>query len=130
MSRGPLDGATFTVTKGTTKNPLGLDAAVLDPSGVTVDQGSVLDMSNYTDSAYKWDYLGILSVVYAWQHTADWQHFTTLKLNKAHLSSQSLGATPPPRPPPPGAQNLKDLFASSSFKVTTLEMEHLLFNSS
>jgi hypothetical protein len=107
------------------KNKLGLTAAKLNPN-ISVPPGSTLNLSNPDKSKYKWDYLGIVSIAYAWENDPSWENFTTLNFTGSHLSSQSLGATPPPSGKPEHP-NLKDLFASASFKVTTLIMDNVEF---
>lgn len=107
------------------KNKLGLTAAKLSPS-TSIPPNSTLNLSSSKKNDFQWDYLGIVSIAYAWENDPSWENFTILEFTGAHLSSQSLGATPPPAGKP-DHPNLKDLFASASFKVTTLNMDNVDF---
>lgn len=113
----------------------GLNNPELIPSG-NVPANSTLDLSNPPPkSDMKWHYKGIVEIVRALEQQSAWQNFTTLDLTGAILADTSLGKNTVAVSKGGddyvnGAQTLKDLFASSHCKITTLIMNGVAYHSS
>jgi hypothetical protein len=107
---------------------------VLVPNG-SIPPNSTLDLSNPHQDPLKWHYKGVVELVRTWEGHPEWENFTTLDLTNAHLADTSLGKSTVAvsvggEDYIHGAQTLKDLFASSKCKITTLNMHGLQFTAS